>query len=135
MTVYNMEINQDILCKRCGKGGAVKTQNMDEFGDCLECATKDIIELGQIGGLNMFKTIEQIKCEVGNLLDNYRDNITSAYEKSGGSLKVDIKIGMERLGQDNTITPSLEFYPLPKTKSEKYTIKINEKQLSIAGMS
>ena len=129
MTVYNMEINQDIICKQCGKGGAVKTQNMDEFGTCLGCAAKNI------GGLGMFKTIEQIKHEVSNLLDNYRENIKSAYEKSGFALKVDIKIGMERLGQDNTITPSLEFYPQPKTKSEKYTVKVNEKQLSIAGMS
>ena len=128
MTVYNMEINQDIICKQCGKGGAVKTQNMDEFGDCLECAAKNI------GRLGMIKTIEQIKHEIGNLLDNYHENIKSAYEKSGFSIKVDIKIGLERLGQDNTITPTIEFYPLPKTKSEKYTVKVNEKQLSIAGM-
>jgi len=129
MTVYHMEINQDIICKQCGKGGAVKTQNMDGFGTCLECATKNI------GGLGMLKTIEQIKHEIGNLLDNYRDNIKSAYEKSGFALKVDIKIGMERIGQDNAITPTIEFYPLPKTKSEKYTVHVNEKQLSIAGMS
>ena len=128
MTTYHMEINQDIICKQCGKGGAVKTQEMDEFGTCLECATKNI------RGFGMFKTIEQIKHEVGNLLDNYQHNIKAAYERSGFSLKIDIKIGMERLGQDNTITPSLEFYPLPKTKSEKYTVKVNEKQLSIAGM-
>ena len=128
MTTYHMEINQDIKCKKCGKGGAVKTQEMDEFGTCLECATKNI------RGFGMFKTIEQIKHEVGNLLDNYRDNIKSAYERSGFALKVDIKIGMERLGQDNTITPSLEFYPLPKTKSEKYTIKISESQIGLVGM-
>jgi len=129
MTIYNMEINEDIICKQCGEGGAVKTQNMDEYGTCLGCATKNI------GGLSMFKTIEQIKHEVGNLLDNYRDNITSAYEKSEFSLKVDIKIGLERFGSENAITPTLEFYPQPKTKSEKYTVKVNEKQLSIAGMS
>jgi len=129
MKTYHMEINEDIICKQCGKGGAVKTQDMNEYGTCMKCAAKNI------GGLGMLKTIEQIKHEGGNLLDNYRDNIKSAYEKSGFSLKVDIKIGMERFGQDNAITPSLEFYPQPKTKSEKYTVKVNEKQLSIAGMS
>ena len=58
----------------------------------------------------------------------------TAYEKSGFALKVDIKIGLERIGQDNEIIPTIEFYPQPKTKSEKYKVYVNEKQLTIAGM-
>ena len=82
----------------------------------------------------MNKTREQIKHEIGNILDNYWTNIKSGYEKSGYSLKIDIKVIMEASGDQTGITPSLEFYPEPKTKSEKYTVHVNEKQIRLAGM-
>ena len=125
---FKIELNQDVKCKQCGKLGATKTDEMDDYGICLECVNKNI------RGLGMNKTREQIKHEIGNVLDNYWDNIKGAYEKSGFSLKIDIKIGLEAIGEETGITPSLEFYPLPKTKSEKYTVRVNEKQIRLAGM-
>ena len=82
----------------------------------------------------MKKTRTQMAIEIANLIDNYWDNIKSAYEKSGYSLNLSIKVGINAEGQETVITPILEFYPEPKTKSSKYSIRVNEKQLSIAGM-
>ena len=82
----------------------------------------------------MQKTKAKIVEELSGLLDNYWDNIKSAYEKSGYSLNLSIKVGINAEGQETVITPMLEFYPEPKTKSAKYDVRVNEKQLSIAGM-
>ena len=127
MTTHHMEINQDEICPNCGKGGAVKTKGK-EYGLCLKCVNK------KLRGLGMVKTIDQIKAEVDNLLNNYSQNIKSAFEKSGYALKLNIKIELESLAGEICISPTIAFYPEPQTKSEKYTVKVNEKQLSIAGM-
>lgn len=42
---FHMEVNGDVKCKECGKGGAAKTNGMNEYGLCLSCATKKISSL------------------------------------------------------------------------------------------
>lgn len=83
----------------------------------------------------MIKTLDRTVKEIETLLMNYERNIQSAYEKSGFELKLDIKVEIKRKGQANEITPELSFYPMPKTKSEKYTVAVDSKQIQIAGMS
>jgi len=82
----------------------------------------------------MEKTLDQIKEEVGGLLYNYKNDIKNAYVESEFALKLYFKIEIKRIGTKNEITPSLEFYPQPKTKSEKYKVLIDERQMALTGM-
>ena len=77
----------------------------------------------------MNKTLDQINSELETLLHNYWPNIVTAFEKSGYSLTISAKIVLEKQGQEIAIMPTIEFYPVPKTKSEKYTVRVNENQL------
>ena len=79
----------------------------------------------------MIKTHEQIKEELCGLLDNYRQNIESAFKKSGFELTISAKVVLEQKGGVIEISPSIEFYPEPKTKSAKYTVQVNEHQLGL----
>lgn len=126
MKTVHIEVNTDEKCKICGKGGAVKQEN-GEYGICFECAGK------RIGGYFMKQTREQIISELETLFENYWEDIKTAYQKGAG-VTVSAKVIIEPEGQEIAITPTIEFYPLPKTKSEKYTVRLNEKQLGIAGM-
>ena len=122
--IPTITINQDVKCRQCGKGGACKTVDGD-YGLCLECANKNI------GRLKMNKTLEQINSELETILQNYWPNITSAFEKSGYELTISSRIVLEKIGEEIAITPTIEFYPEPKTKSEKYTVRVNENQLTL----
>jgi len=82
-------------------------------------------------GEGMIKTHEQIKHEVCGLIDNYWKNIESAFVKSGYELAISIKVELGREDGANTIVPVLEFYPEKKTKSQKYKVRVNEKQLEL----
>lgn len=46
--VHKMTVNQDEKCKQCGKGGAVKTDAMDEYGICMECAAQNLKDTGEM---------------------------------------------------------------------------------------
>ena len=79
----------------------------------------------------MIKTHEQIKHELCGLIDNYWKNIESAFKKSGYELTISAKVQLEQKDGSILISPSIEFYPEPKTKSEKFTVRVNEKQIGL----
>ena len=79
----------------------------------------------------MIKTHEQIKHELCGLIDNYWKNIESAFRKSGYELTISAKVVLEQSGGVVKISPTIEFYPEPKTKSTKYTVQVNEKQIGL----
>jgi len=81
--------------------------------------------------MNLDRTIEQILKEVANLINNYHQNIATAFEKSGYDLNLTIKLNLDGNNEQVEITPSLEFYPEPKLKSEKYTVSVQEKQIEL----
>ena len=74
---------------------------------------------------------EQIKHEICGLIDNYWKNIASAFVKSGYELAISIKVELGREDGANTIVPVVEFYPEKKTKSVKYKVRVNEKQIGL----
>lgn len=75
----------------------------------------------------MFQSIERIKDELMGLTDNHRKDIKKAYDQGAG-VTLTFKVVMEPQGSKVAINPSIEFYPLPKYKSEKYTVLIDEHQ-------
>ena len=81
----------------------------------------------------MQKTKKHVLAEVEVLITNYWSEIKTAYEKSGG-VNLTIKVGIEPQGEQVGVTPTIEFYPLPKTKSEWFTVLIDENQLKLTGM-
>lgn len=81
--------------------------------------------------MNIEKTIEQIPVETKNMIDNYSQNIATAFENNGYDLNLTIKVNLKGNYEKVAITPTLEFYPEPKVKSEKYTISVDEKQISL----
>lgn len=81
--------------------------------------------------MEMVKTLNQMAEEIETMIGNYRQNITSAFEKSGYDLNLTIKINLKGNYEKIAITPVLEFYPEPKIKSEKYTVSVEEKQIGL----
>lgn len=81
--------------------------------------------------MNMYKTINQIAAELETLLENYRQNIKTAFEKNEYDLTLSIKVNIKRVGEKNNISPSLEFYPESKVKSEKFTVSVDETQIEL----
>lgn len=53
--IYKMKISEDEKCKQCGKPGAVKTDAMDEYGICMECAAKNLEKVKDKQQLEQFK--------------------------------------------------------------------------------
>ena len=81
--------------------------------------------------VEMNKTLSQVSSEIKTMIYNYHNNITTAFEKNGYDLTLTIKVNLKRVDGKNDITPSLEFYPESKTKSEKYTVSVDEKQIGL----
>lgn len=77
------------------------------------------------------KTISQVSSELAILISNYRQSIKTAFEKNEYDLTLSIKVNIKRVGEKNNISPSLEFYPESKIKSEKYTVSVDEKQIEL----
>jgi len=78
--------------------------------------------------MEMEKTFEQIPIEIENMINNYRENIISAFKKGGYDLTLTIKVSLGGNLEKTTIAPSIEFYPESKVKSEKYTVTVEERQ-------
>jgi len=81
--------------------------------------------------MNINKTIEQIPIELKTIITNYRQNIATAYEKSGCNLDLTIKVNLKGSYEKVAITPVLDFFPEPKVKSEKYTVEVEELQIGL----
>ena len=81
--------------------------------------------------MNINKTIEQIPIELKTIIHNYRMAIATAFEKSGFDLDISIKVKIKGNSEKVAITPSLEFFPEPKVKSERYTISVEERQIGL----
>jgi len=81
--------------------------------------------------MEMEKTFKQIPIELGYMINNYKENIVSAFKKGDYDLTLTIKVILSGNLEKTTIAPSIEFYPESKVKSEKYTITVDEKQISL----
>ena len=81
--------------------------------------------------MNINKTIEQIPIELKTIIHNYRMAIATAYEKSGNDLNLTINVKLKGNSEKIAISPSLEFFPEPKVKSEKYTVSVEERQIGL----
>jgi hypothetical protein len=79
----------------------------------------------------MIKTFDSMKSEVMGLLDNYHQNIKTAFMNHGNELVINIKLTLKTSGGVIELSPALEFYPMPKTRSEAYKVKINENQIEM----
>lgn len=74
--------------------------------------------------MTILKTIEQIQFEVGHTIEIYANRIRDAYVNSAYDLDITAKIKLSKKDGKDSITNHIEFYPEPKTKSEKATIII-----------
>ena len=81
--------------------------------------------------MEMVKTLNQMADEIVTMIENYKHNIATAFEKSGYDLNLTIKVNLKGNYEKIAITPILEFYPEPKVKSEKYTVSVEEKQIGL----
>ena len=81
--------------------------------------------------MNINKTIEQIPIELKTIIHNYRMAIATAYEKNEFDLDISIKVKIKGNSEKVAISPSLEFFPEPKVKSENYTVSVEERQLGL----
>ena len=79
----------------------------------------------------MKKTHQKVKDEVCGLIDNYWPDIKAAYTAHEFDLKISINVGLGVDSGQITVSPTIEFFPEPKKKSAKYTVKIDEKQLGL----
>lgn len=79
----------------------------------------------------MQKTKQKIKDEICGLVDNYWPDIKSAYVAHEFDLKIAINVNLGVDAGKITVAPTIEFFPEPKKKSAKYTVKIDEKQLEM----
>jgi len=70
------------------------------------------------------EVIGQIHHEVGNTIENYAKSIEEAYINNAYDLSITAKIIIARKDGKDTITNHIEFYPEPKTKSEKATVVV-----------
>lgn len=76
------------------------------------------------------KVKKQVDEELSGLLSNYWKEIKEVV-KRGENISLSLKVVLEPLGQMVKISPTLEFYPEPKIKSEKYSVEVDTKQLSL----
>ena len=75
------------------------------------------------------KTLRQVATEIEAILENHNDLITSAFENNCYDLNLTIKVNLKGNREKIAITPTLEFYPEPKFKTDKQTITVDENQL------
>ena len=81
--------------------------------------------------MNIEKTLNQVSNEIETLIWNYRRNISTAFENNGYDLNLTIKVNIKGNYEKVAISPTLEFYPESKIKSEKYTVSVEEKQIGL----
>ena len=81
--------------------------------------------------MNIEKTLNQVSGEIETLIQNYRRNISTAFENNGYDLNLTIKVNIKGNYEKVAISPTLEFYPESKIKSEKYTVSVEEKQIGL----
>ena len=73
------------------------------------------------------KTLFQIKEELDGLTDNHWKDIKEAFN-AGPGVTLTYKVDLEPDSGLVDIKPTIEFYPLPKYKSTKYTVTVDEDQ-------
>lgn len=73
------------------------------------------------------KTLFQIKEELDGLAQNHWKDIKEAFN-SGPGVTLTFKVDLEPAGGQVSIKPTVEFYPLPKYKSTKYEVLVDEYQ-------
>lgn len=77
-------------------------------------------------GVSVKKTLERVKMEIGG---HWKD-IKAAYTAHKYGLKIELTVNLGMEDGQITASPTIEFFPEPKKKNVKYTVKIDEKQLS-----
>lgn len=73
-------VNENIKCRQCGKGGAVKTDLSDEYGLCLSCAGKNIKSAGNKTGNKIMIKIPIRYEEAPDNLYELMNRIIAKYE-------------------------------------------------------
>ena len=128
MTVHHLEINEDVKCKMCGKGGAVKTEKSDKFGLCLTCVNKQIFNIGRFVLTIGAKTIEKAKEEIGGLLDTYHESINKAYLQCDNDLTVSLSIKLQPGRPANSVAMTVTISYVESKVKAGSKILIEEKQ-------
>jgi len=78
--------------------------------------------------MEMKKTFKQIPIEIENTISNYSNSIEKAFINNAYDLDITAKIKMFKKDGKTSITTHIEFFPEPKTKSEKYTVVVDDIQ-------
>ena len=105
--VYEIGINEDEACPRCGEGGASIVDG--KIGLCMKCATRKAENKSELAKFRQSllghmtigaMTIEQAKKEISALLDIYHPEIDASYLACDNDLTVNLKIKLQphRLG-------------------------------------
>ena len=124
MTTHTIEINMDVKCKQCGKGGATPS------GLCLACITNTLKGEKRMATIG-HNVREGIQKQIGQMLQDYQTELDAAYlgaedEKLKISLGVDISPGESA---EFKIDVSMSF--VTRKIKDKGTIFVDEKQGSL----
>ncbi|HPV30981.1 MAG TPA: hypothetical protein PLT30_16060 [Deltaproteobacteria bacterium] len=118
MATHVIEINQDLKCSRCGKGGAIKDQR---DGLCMSCINKDMTK-NRISS----DILQEIAADIEKLLIEKQEQIEWAFKRVPDGFKISIGINL-----DHTVPPTAEYsvsFPLEPARDpvQKETVKLRK---------
>ena len=121
-------INSDVKCKQCGKGGAAKTANMDDYGICIECATLNMGKLNnmKIGPKTRKKAVELFE----RILNEHQESINQTFSDFGNKLGINIGIVFES-EKDRGVNVSVKYKYVEKEVKGILSEIVDEEQIPI----
>jgi len=100
MATNVVEINTDVKCSRCGKGGAIKDQR---DGLCMECIGKRMkaeLKKDRITA----EMLQEIAWTIESILIEDRENIEWAFQHVPDGFKISITMNIE-----HTVPPTVKY--------------------------
>ena len=121
MATHVIEINQDLKCSRCGKGGAIKDQR---DGLCMECINKRMKEELKKDRITN-EILQEMAADLEKLLLEKQEQIEWAFKHVPDGFKISIGVNIE-----HTVPPTVEYsvsFPLEPAhepiQKDKSTLK------------
>lgn len=121
MAVYQMEVDENMKCNRCGKGGAIKDQR---DGLCMECINKDLKAELKRDRITT-EILQEMAGDIEKMLIEEQQQIEWAFKHVPDGFKLSISVNIE-----HTIPPTAEYnisYPLEPAREpiqkQKVTLK------------
>ena len=121
-----IEINENELCRQCGKPGACKPKGSDKYGLCLDCVTKNLERRYSmiIGEQTLVRAI----AEITGLLESYITAINQAYTENEDALTVALSLKFEPTKLANVIKTTVGITFVESRVKDSHSFEIDEKQ-------